>query len=78
MGVGGVHVRSLGGKLAVQLTWYGWSRMMFTFDFAEELLYVAGFRRVERCDFGRTSGPHPEIVQLDNRRSESLFVEAVK
>ncbi len=71
-------VRSLGGKLVVQLTWYGYSRTMFTFDFAEELLYGAGFRRVERCEYRQTTSAHPEIVELDNRESESLFVEAVK
>jgi len=71
-------VRSLGGKLVVQLTWYGYSRTMFTFDFVEELLYAAGFRRVERCSYRQTSSPHPGIIELDNREGESLFVEAYK
>jgi SAM-dependent methyltransferase len=71
-------VRSLGGKLSVQLTWYGYSRSLFTFDFVEELLFAAGYRRVERCAFRQTAGPFPEIVELDNRERESLFVEAVK
>jgi SAM-dependent methyltransferase len=71
-------VRSLGGKLVVQLTWYGYSRTMFTFDFVEELLYEAGFRRVERCSYRQTSSPYPGIVDLDNREGESLFVEAFK
>jgi SAM-dependent methyltransferase len=71
-------VRSLGGKLVVQLTWYGYSRTMFTFDFVEELLYAAGFRRVERCSYRQTSSPHAEIIELDNREGESLFVEAFK
>jgi SAM-dependent methyltransferase len=71
-------VRSLGGKLAVQLTWYGYSRSLFTFDFIEELLYGAGFRRVVRCAYGQTASPFREIVELDNREAESLFVEAIK
>jgi len=71
-------VRSLGGKMIVQLTWYGYSRSMFTFDFIEELLYGAGFVRVERCACGETKSRHPEIVELDDRERESLFVEAVK
>lgn len=71
-------VRSLGGKLVVQLTWYGYSRSMFTFDFTEELLYGAGFQRVERCSYRQTASPHQAIVELDNRENESLFVEAVK
>lgn len=69
---------SLGGKLVVQLLWYGRSCMMFTYDFVEELLKKSGFRRVYRCDFRQTCSVHPEIVELDNRPQESLFVEAVK
>ena len=71
-------VRSLGGKLVVQLTWYGYSKSMYTFDFIEELLYRAGFRRVVRSSFRSTASDHAEIVELDNRERESLFVEAFK
>ena len=71
-------VRSLGGKMIVQLTWYGYSRSMYTFDFIEELLYRAGFRRVERCSYRQTVSEHAGIVELDDRERESLFVEAVK
>jgi SAM-dependent methyltransferase len=69
-------VRSLGGKLIVQLTWYGYSRSMYTFDFIEELLYRAGFHRVVRCAYRETASEHQGIVALDNRERESLFVEA--
>jgi len=62
----------------VQLTWYGYSKSMYTFDFVEELLYRAGFRRVVRCRFRETAGEHPEITALDNRERESLFVDAFK
>jgi len=72
------EIRSLGGKLIVQLTWYGHSRSMYTFDFTEELLYRAGFRRVTRCAYRETASEHPEIVELDNREGGSLFVEALK
>jgi SAM-dependent methyltransferase len=71
-------VRSLGGKLVAQMTWYGWSRSMYTFDFAEELLYRAGFRRVVRCAYGETASEHDEIAALDNRERESFFVDAFK
>lgn len=70
--------RSLGGKLIVQMTWYGYSRSMYTFDFTEELLYRAGFRRVVRCQYQETAGEHPEITALDNRKRESFFVDAFK
>lgn len=70
--------RLLGAKLVVQLIWYGYSRTIFTSDFIEEMLRKAGFARVEHCDYLQTSGPFPEIVELDNREAESLFVEAYK
>lgn len=72
------ETQTISGKFIVQLTWYGSSRCMFTYEFAEELLLRAGFSRVERCAYRRTAGPYPEIVELDDRERESLFVEAVK
>jgi predicted SAM-dependent methyltransferase len=69
---------TLSGKLIIQMTWYGWSRMMFTYEFAEELLRKAGFASIRRCAFRETHAPFPEIVELDNRERESFFVEAVK
>jgi hypothetical protein len=71
-------VTSIGGKLIVQAIWYGSVRTPFTFDFIEELALAAGFRSVRRCAFRRTDSVYPEIVSLDNRERESLFVEAVK
>ena len=68
--------RTISGKLIVQMTWYGASRMLFTFEFAEELLRRAGFATVRRCAFRQTGSRFPEIVALDNRERESLFVEA--
>jgi SAM-dependent methyltransferase len=70
--------RTIGGKLAVQLTWYGYSRSLFTSDFVEELLFKAGFRSVDHVSFRETSSPFPGIVELDNREAESLFIEATK
>jgi predicted SAM-dependent methyltransferase len=70
--------RTLSGKLIVQITWYGSNRTTFTHEFAEELLRRAGFREVHHCSFGQTGSPYPEIVELDNRERESLFVEAQK
>lgn len=72
------EVRSLGGKLCVQMLWYGALRSIFTYDFVAELLAKAGFTEVTRCPYGETASPHAEIVELDNRERESLFVEAVK
>jgi predicted SAM-dependent methyltransferase len=72
------EVRSLGGKLCVQMTWYGSNRSLFTGEFLEELCHRAAFRRVDRCAYGATASGCPAIVELDNRERESLFVEAVK
>jgi predicted SAM-dependent methyltransferase len=69
---------TLGGKLAVQMSWYGYSRSLFTVDFIEELLGKAEFSSVVRCAYQETASPFPEIIELDNRERESLFVEAVK
>lgn len=70
--------RAPGSKLITQLLWYGYSKTLFTFDFIAELLGKAGFEEVRRCEFQQTRSPYPEIVSLDNRREESLFVEAHK
>ena len=69
---------TISGKLIVQITWYGDSRMMFTYEFTRELLLKARFSSVARCAFKQTASPFPAIVELDNRERESLFVEAVK
>jgi predicted SAM-dependent methyltransferase len=68
--------RSLGGKLVTHMLWYGHSRTLFTADFAEELLRRAGFGRIEHVAAGSTASPFLEIVELDDRPHESLFVEA--
>ena len=70
--------RSLGGKLVTHVLWYGFSRTLFTADFAEELLGRAGFADVRRCGFRQTTTSFPGIVELDNRPAESLYVEAIK
>jgi predicted SAM-dependent methyltransferase len=72
------HVKSLAGKMIVQLTWYGVSRCLFTLDFTTELLHRTGFCRVEPCGFRQTQSEFAGIVELDNRELESFFVEATK
>jgi SAM-dependent methyltransferase len=71
-------VHSHGGRFIVHMLWYGYSVTLFTAEFIEELLLRAGFSRVEHCGFRETHSRHPDIVELDNREQESLFVEAVK
>ncbi len=71
-------ITSIGGKFVVHMLWYGWSVSMFTHDFAEELLFKAGFREVHHCAYRQSASELPGITDLDNREAESLFVEAVK
>jgi predicted SAM-dependent methyltransferase len=69
---------SIGAKFILQMIWYGYSRTLFTFDFIQEVLIKAGFVGVSRCGYQQTNSLYPEIVELDNREVESLFVEAIK
>ncbi len=71
-------VASWGGRFIVHMLWYGYSRTMFTPDFVEELLVKAGFARVELCRYRESPSGLPGITELDNRKRESLYVEAVK
>jgi len=70
--------RSLGAKLITQLIWYGYSRTLFTTEFACELLEKAGFVDVVECGYRRTRSRFPEIIALDNREPETLFVEGTR
>jgi SAM-dependent methyltransferase len=76
--VGSDEVASLGGRFIVQMLWYGYSRTLFTPDFALELLQRAGFVDVGECAFGVSASGIAEIVALDNREDESFFVEGRK
>lgn len=76
--VGSEEVASLGGRFIVQMLWYGYSRTLFTPDFALELLQRAGFDHVCECSFGVSASGIAEIVALDNREDESFFVEGRK
>lgn len=72
------EVSTLGGKLIVQATWYGSVRTPFTWDFLHELGLRARFAEIRRCTFRHTHSAWPDIVALDNRERESLYVEVVK
>ncbi|MDQ3776931.1 MAG: hypothetical protein M3461_22575 [Pseudomonadota bacterium] len=72
------HARSIGAKLITQIIWYGSVRTPMTFDFLREQLLYATYSEVRRYDFGVTLSHFADLASLDNRRRESLFVEAVK
>jgi predicted SAM-dependent methyltransferase len=68
----------IGSKLIVQLVWYGYSRTLFVRGFVGELLNKAGFVDVRHLAYRETASPFSDIVDLDNREQESMFVEASK
>lgn len=68
--------RSLGAKLVTQIIWYGSVRTPMTYAFVRECLEGVGFRDVQRCSYRRSRSGIADIVALDNRERESLFVEA--
>jgi len=70
---------SAGGKFIAQILWYGAVRSFFTSDSIEEKVLQAGFRAVNHCAYQTTQSQFgTDIVELDDRPRESLFVEAVK
>jgi predicted SAM-dependent methyltransferase len=72
------EVSSRGGRFIAHMLWYGYSRSLFTHDFVRELLERGGFVNVTTCRYRITTTRFPEIVELDNRADESLFMEAQK
>lgn len=68
---------TLGAKLITQLVWYGYSRTVFVPDFVCELLTRAGFSRAYEVAYRETHSAFDDIVSLDDRPVESLFVEAI-
>ncbi|HSC21063.1 MAG TPA: methyltransferase domain-containing protein [Solirubrobacterales bacterium] len=69
---------SMGGRFITHMLWYGYSRSLFTPDFAAELLTKAGFADVAERPFGKTGSEFAEIVELDNRVEESFFIEGTR
>jgi SAM-dependent methyltransferase len=71
-------VKTLSGKMIVQLLWYGRSRCLFTQEFMVELLARCGFQSIQLCGYRQTHSEHAGIIELDDRELESFFVEARK
>jgi predicted SAM-dependent methyltransferase len=72
------EARSIGARFLVHSLWFGYTRSLFTVEFTEELLARAGFERIEACGFRQTASPFGRIVELDNRKDESFYIEARK
>lgn len=74
----GADASTPGGKLVTQILWYGYSRTLFTSDFIAELMTKAGYVDLALCKAHQTTSKFDEIVQLDNREDESLYIEGTK
>ncbi|MGH7517719.1 MAG: class I SAM-dependent methyltransferase [Gemmatimonadales bacterium] len=54
-------------------------KLLFDYEFLEELLTDAGFREVRRCGFRAGSWPLSErMAELDNREEITVFAEALR
>jgi SAM-dependent methyltransferase len=69
---------TISGNFITHVLWYNYTRTMFTYEFAVELLRKAEFGDVQRVSYRQTNSRYPEIVELDTRPDESFFVEAFK
>jgi SAM-dependent methyltransferase len=70
------HEKTLDGKFCLYLSQAGSTRSVFTYLWLEDLLIRAGWVNPHRVGFCVTSSPHADIVSLDSRPAESIFVEA--
>jgi predicted SAM-dependent methyltransferase len=70
--------RTADGRFWRYMFWHGDARSAFTYESLEDTLWRSGFQNVRHCHFKQTHSPYAEIVDLDNREGESLFVEAIK
>lgn len=57
-------------------SYYARHKYMYDFEMLSEILKDIGFNDIKRCDYQQ--GETPDIDILDNRKDESLFVEARK
>lgn len=71
------HEKTIDGKLCLYLSQAGSTRSVFTIGWLEELCLRAGWITPRQVGFCVTTSPTPEIVNLDSRPAESIFLEAV-
>jgi SAM-dependent methyltransferase len=69
---------TISGNFITHIVWHGYIKTPFTYEFAEELLWKAGFAVVRRVGYLHTVSSYPEIVELDRREGRGFYVEAFK
>lgn len=65
-------------RFCAWLTWYSTSRSLLTIRALMMKLEASGFSHIRPVSFMQTSSAYPESVDLDTRKDEFYFVEAVK
>ena len=71
------QIEGINARFCTWVTWFGTHRSVFTGRYLEDLLIDAKFT-VRFARYRETHTDHLEIVELDSRPTESLFVEATK
>lgn len=71
------HERSIDGKLCLYVSQAGSTRSVFTAPWLRELCARAGWKDVTQTPHRTTISPWQDIITLDSRPEESVFVEAV-
>ena len=72
------NFESASGNFVCHLLWHSTIRTIFNYEFSEELLRKSGFDRIDRVSYRETNTAFDEIVELDSRPMESLYLEALK
>lgn len=70
--------KDIDDTFSAYLTWYSECCTPMTAQTLENMLTKAGFHKVIHTQFGETDYDDDEIVMLDSRKNESLYVEAIK
>lgn len=65
-------------KFCTWVTWFGTHKSIFTQGYLFELLFAAGFSDIKEAAFGLTFASDPGAMDLDARKDESLWLEAIK
>lgn len=71
------HEKTIDGKLCLYVSQAGATRSVFTAGWLERLCSRAGWIDPHPVNFCVTTSPWPDLVNLDSRPAESIFLEAV-
>lgn len=70
--------RDIDDAFCSYLTWYSTCTTPMTAKTLCSKLGDAGFKEILLTEFGNTEHPDTEILSLDSRKGESIYIEAIK